>query len=116
MPDVWLIRHAPAAGNVVGTFMGRLDGAVQEDGLAAAAALAGTIEAGMVRSSPLRRAALTAAAIFPDHTIAIDDRLAERDLGTWQGRAKADVRAEQPDAFTAAGTCLLYTSPSPRDS
>lgn len=111
MPAVWLIRHAPAAGNVSGTFMGRLDGEVQADALAAAATLAGTIEARTVRSSPLRRAALTAQAIFPRHPIAFDDRLAERDLGTWQGRAKAEVRAEQPDVFTAAGTLDLRVTP-----
>ena len=112
MPGVWLIRHAPARENLDGTFMGRLDGEPDRDGLQRAAELAGTIDAGVVLSSPLRRAALTAAAIFPGHAITHDERLAERHLGDWQGRAKAAVRAQSPEAFTEAGTLdLLHTPP-----
>ena len=111
MPDVWLIRHAPARENLEGTFMGRLDGDPDPVGLQRAAALAGTIDARVVLSSPLRRAALTAAAIFPGHAIEHDERLAERHLGDWQGRAKAAVRAETPGAFTEAGTLDLRVTP-----
>jgi probable phosphoglycerate mutase len=111
VPGVWLIRHAPARENLDGTFMGRLDGEPDRDGLERAAALAGTIDAGVVLSSPLRRAALTAAAIFPGHAIAHDERLAERHLGDWQGRAKAEVREQCPEAFTEAGTLDLCRTP-----
>lgn len=111
MPDVWLIRHAPAAGNVEGTFMGQLDPEPDVEGLRAAAALAGTVEAHRVLASPLRRAARTAAAIFPRQVIAVDLRLAERHLGAWQGRSKDAVRAEQPEAFTVAGTLDLRVTP-----
>lgn len=111
MPDVWLVRHAPAAGNIEGTFMGQLDGEPTAEGLARAAALAGTIAADVVLSSPLRRAALTAAAIFPDRAITHDPRLRERHFGRWQGRVKAQVAAEQPEAFTAAGTLDLTVTP-----
>ena len=111
MPGVWLIRHAPARENLEGTFMGQLDGEPDAVGLQAAATLAGTIEAGVVLCSPLRRAVLTAAAIFPRHRIVHDDRLAERHLGDWQGRAKDDVRAESPEAFTEAGTLDLRVTP-----
>ena len=111
MPGVWLIRHAPARENLEGTFMGRLDGEPDPAGLELAATLAGTIDAGVVLCSPLRRAALTAAAIFPHRAIAHDERLAERHLGNWQGRAKAEVRAECPAAFTDAGTLDLRVTP-----
>jgi broad specificity phosphatase PhoE len=111
VPAVWLIRHAPAAGNIGGTFMGRLDGQPDADGLTQAATLAGTVGADAVLASPLCRAALTAAAIFPCHAIAHDERLAERHLGAWQGRVKAQVREEQPEAFTPAGTLDLRVTP-----
>ncbi len=111
MPDVWFIRHAPAAGNLDGRFMGRLDVKVDPEGLTQAAGLEGTVPADLVISSPLRRAAHTAVALFPDHDIRLDDRLAERDFGAWQGREKAEVRAERPDAFTPAGTLDLRVTP-----
>jgi probable phosphoglycerate mutase len=111
MPDVWFIRHAPAAGNLDGRFMGRLDVKVDAEGLTQARALEGTVDADLVISSPLRRAAHTAVALFPDHDIRLDERLAERDFGAWQGREKAEVRAEHPDAFTAAGTLDLTVTP-----
>lgn len=116
MPALWLIRHAPAAGNIGGTFMGQLDGEPDRDGLLRAALLAGTIDADVVLSSPLRRAALTADAIFPGHEITRDARLMERHLGTWQGRVKADVQAERPDAFTDAGTLDLRVTPPAGES
>lgn len=111
MPDVWLIRHAPAAGNIGGTFMGQLDGEPDPGGLARAAALAGTVDADVVLTSPLRRAALTAAALFPGHARVEDPRLMERHLGAWQGRVKTEVAAEQPEAFTATGTLDLRVTP-----
>lgn len=111
MPDLWLIRHAPAAGNIGGTFMGQLDAEPDPDGLRRAALLAGTVDAGVVLSSPLRRAALTASALFPGREVTLDPRLMERDLGAWQGRVKTDVAAERPDAFTPAGTLDLRVTP-----
>jgi alpha-ribazole phosphatase len=111
VPDVWLIRHAPAAGNLDGRFMGRLDVPVDPEGLTAARALEGTVPAAVVWSSPLRRAANTAVAIFPDHDIRLDERLVERHFGDWQGRSKAEVRAERPDAFTTTGTLDLGVTP-----
>jgi probable phosphoglycerate mutase len=111
VPDLWLIRHAPAAGNIGGTFMGQLDGEPDAAGLRQARALAGTVDADVIWSSPLRRAALTASALFPERAIVHDPRLMERDLGAWQGRVKDDVRNEQPEAFTAAGTLDLRVTP-----
>ncbi|MCW2957527.1 MAG: phosphoglycerate mutase family protein [Solirubrobacterales bacterium] len=116
VPDVWFIRHAPAAGNLDGRFMGRLDVKVDAEGLTTAAALEGTVPAEVVISSPLRRAAHTAVAIFPDHDIRLDERLAERHFGAWQGREKAEVRADRPDAFTDAGTLDLTVTPPDGES
>lgn len=111
MPAVWLIRHAPAAGNIAGVYMGQRDGEPGAEGLVLAAALAGTVAADTVFTSPLRRAALTAAAIFPDHEIIDDVRLVERHLGDWQGCAKTQILAQQPEVFTSAGTLDLRATP-----
>lgn len=111
MPSLWLIRHAPAAGNVGGVFMGQVDAPPQAEGIATAAGLAGTVPADRVWASPLQRAAQTADVLFPDHDVVLDDRLMERHLGTWQGRVKDEVRAEQPSAFTTAGTLDLTVTP-----
>lgn len=91
--------------------MGQLDGEPDAAGLEAAAALAGTVAADRVLSSPLRRAALTAAAIFPDAAIEHDPRLMERHLGAWQGQVKTAVREHRPEAFTATGTLDLRVTP-----
>lgn len=111
MPEVWFIRHAPAAENIGGTFMGQLDPEPDAQALAEAAALTGTIAADVVLSSPLRRASLTATKLFPGHAITHDKRLQERHLGDWQGREKAQVRSERPDAFTERGTLDLQMTP-----
>jgi broad specificity phosphatase PhoE len=91
--------------------MGQLDGEPDPAGLAQAAKLAGTVEADVVLSSPLRRAALTAAAIFPQHRVTLDERLMERHLGDWQGRTKEEVRARQPEVFTEVGRLDLCATP-----
>lgn len=91
--------------------MGQLDGEPDPDGLARAAALAGTIPADVVLCSPLRRATLTAAAIFPHQAVSLDHRLVERHLGDWQGRTKDEVRARQPEAYTEVGRLDLCTTP-----
>lgn len=116
MPNVWLIRHVPAAQNIDGTFMGQLDPEPDAAALAEAAASAPEIAADIVLCSPLRRATLTAATLFAGRTITLDDRLAERHLGDWQGRVKAQVRAERPDAFTERGTLDLRLTPPAGES
>ena len=91
--------------------MGQLDAEPDADGLAQAAQLAGTIEADVVLCSPLRRASRTAAAVFPEMAVTLDARLMERHLGAWQGRPKAEVRAQQPEVFTENGTLDLFVTP-----
>ena len=91
--------------------MGQLDAEPDAAGLSEAARLAGTIAADVVLCSPLRRASRTAAAVFPELAVTLDARLMERHLGAWQGRPKADVRAQQPEVFTENGTLDLSVTP-----
>lgn len=52
-----------------------------------------------VVASPLRRALDTADALFPEVPVVVDNRLAERHLGDWEGQLKSDVRRQSPQAF-----------------
>ena len=95
-------------------------------------------------SSPLGRAQATAKAIGARLGLRpeIDHRLIEVSFGDWDGRLRAEIGAEFPETFAKKDwqfsapngetfesvetrvadwfadlpTCLLYTSPSPRDS
>lgn len=91
--------------------MGQLDAEPDAAGLSEAAQLAGTIEADVILSSPLRRASRTAAAVFPRVAVTLDARLMERHLGAWQGRPKSEVRARRPEVFTENGTLDLFVTP-----
>jgi broad specificity phosphatase PhoE len=90
------LRHAPTAWNRDKRLQGRTDVALDEEGIAVAArwridpAWAGY----RILSSPLQRARMTAAILFPDVEIGIDRRLIEMDFGTWEGQSLAELRAE----------------------
>lgn len=107
--SVVAIRHAETVWNRERVFMGTLDVP------AAPAALAGAPPAGMaadvVVTSPLTRAAATASALFPGREILRDPRLRERHLGEWEGRPKADVRAEHPEWFPGGHLDVRVTPP-----
>jgi broad specificity phosphatase PhoE len=90
------LRHAPTAWNRDRRLQGRTDVALDEEGIAVAArwridpAWAGY----RILSSPLQRARMTAAILFPDAEIGIDRRLIEMDFGTWEGKSLAELRAD----------------------
>lgn len=87
------VRHAETVWNRERIFMGGLDVAPDP---AALARIGPGLPADRVYASPLRRAALTAAALFPGAEVILDDRLRERGMGEWEGRAKDEVRRERP--------------------
>lgn len=103
------VRHAETVWNRERVFMGGLDVAPAADGLARAAALA--VPADRVFTSPLSRAARTAAALFPGVSVTADDRLRERGMGSWEGRAKDEVRREHPEAFPGGHLDVTLTPP-----
>ena len=121
MTLVVALRHAPTAWNRDSRLQGRTDVVLDEEGIAVAARWRIDPEwAGYrILSSPLRRARMTAAILFPDAEIGIDRRLVEMDFGAWEGKRLADLRAE-PDSDAAARESmgLDFAAPegeSPRD-
>ena len=112
-PAIRAVRHAPTDWNREQVFMGTLDPPARAEGLAAAAALGAELREGVdvVLASPLRRAAQTAAAMFPGREIRLDERLRERGMGEWEGRSKAQVRRERPDAHPGGYLDVRVTPP-----
>ena len=78
--------------------------------LADAGPLAG-IRFARIVSSPSLRALGTARAIAPEVAPETDPRLRERSFGDWEGRAKAELAAQAPEAFTEAGAFRLDFCP-----
>ena len=96
---VWLVRHGETEWARLGRHTGRTDVPLTETGRAQAIAL-GVRLAGhpfdLVLTSPLSRAADTAAlAGFGDRAI-VDPDLREWDYGAFEGRLTAEIRAEYP--------------------
>jgi broad specificity phosphatase PhoE len=99
--NLWSVRHAETEWNRRKVFMGCLDVPATPAGLSAAAALGARLcgQVDHVFSSPLSRAASTAAAMFPGFPITLDTRLRERGMGAWEGHSKDAIRRVNPWAF-----------------
>jgi probable phosphoglycerate mutase len=115
------LRHAPTAWNRDKRLQGRTDVALDEEGIALAARwrIEPDWPAYRILSSPLQRARMTAAILFPDAEIGIDRRLIEMDFGAWEGKRLADLRADPAeDAASREGLGLDFKAPggeSPRE-
>ena len=99
-----LARHGQTAYNSEGRFQGHLPVPLDDAGRDQARALAGVAarhELASLWCSPLERARETASVIAARIGLEpqVDARFAETDCGDWTGRAFAEIRAEDPDAF-----------------
>ena len=121
MTVIVALRHAPTAWNRDKRLQGRTDVALDEEGIAVAARWRIDPEwAGYrILCSPLQRARMTAAILFPDAEIGIDRRLIEMDFGTWEGKSLAELRADPSgDAAEREALGLDFRAPegeSPRE-
>ena len=121
MTRIVVLRHAPTAWNRDRRLQGRTDVALDEDGIGIAARWRTDPEwAGYrILSSPLGRARMTAAILFPDVEIGVDSRLIEMDFGAWEGKRLADLRAcPSGDAAEREDMGLDFRAPdgeSPRE-
>lgn len=95
-----LIRHGVTDANENGRVQGQMDWGLNDRGRTQARALGAWIgDVDAVYSSPLGRAAETAALAFAGHVPSHHDGLKEIDMGEWEGRDWADVRAEHPEVL-----------------
>ena len=115
------LRHAPTAWNRDQRLQGRTDVALDEEGVAVAARwrIDKAWTGYRILSSPLQRARMTAAILFPDAEIGIDRRLIEMDFGTWEGKRLSELRADPTgDAAAREAQGLDFRAPegeSPRE-
>ena len=113
---MWLARHGLTTAPP-GVAIGWSDHPLGEEGLGqarAAAALLAPEPVVAVYSSDLRRCGATAEVIAEPHGLPVrtDPRLRELDFGAWDGRALADLWAEEPAAAAAWERDIMATPPS----
>lgn len=102
MKTIHLIRHGETQANRDGVFRGRGEVPLSPAGLKQARELQArfaTLGVQRVFSSPLRRAAQTAAACFPNRAVELQELLNNLDLGRWSGRRKKEIAAEEPELW-----------------
>jgi broad specificity phosphatase PhoE len=102
MKTIYLVRHGETQANRDGIFRGRGEVPLSADGLRQAQELRAYFSAREVQrvfSSPLRRAAQTAAACFPGRTVEPQELVNNLDLGRWAGRSKKEIAAEEPQLW-----------------
>ena len=100
MTQMLLVRHGQSEWNAAGRWQGRADPELTELGRRQAAHAAGRVgSVDVVVASPLRRA-LDTARILADQLgvgpVVVDDDLAERDAGEWQGLTRAEIERAWP--------------------
>jgi len=101
--EIVFIRHAESQANVDGVWNGQSDGPLSAAGEASLAPLARRLaDRGFDRviSSSLQRARRTAESFADGHEI--NDELIEINLGRWEGRALAEIQAEEGDELRRA--------------
>jgi len=99
MKTVYLIRHGETQANRDGIFRGRGEVALSPAGLKQAGELRDYFSGRQVQrviSSPLRRAAATAAVCFPGLAVELQELVNNLDLGLWAGRKKKEIAREEP--------------------
>ena len=109
---IWLARHAETTWNLAGRYQGRMESMLSGMGMQQAFALATYFAERMSRgeaipervvSSPLLRCAATARVTAGrlDVPVETDDRLIEIAHGTWDGRYRDEIAANDPDVYRA---------------
>jgi broad specificity phosphatase PhoE len=101
---VVLLRHGRTEWNASGRFQGMLDSPLDATGIAQAAAAALALmpmRPDALVSSQLQRALDTAGPVGAQCglDVAVDDRLAEIQLGTWQGLTRVEAKAAYPEEY-----------------
>jgi broad specificity phosphatase PhoE len=103
---VYLARHGETTWNLAGRYQGRRESALTALGMRQALALADAMSAARVSrvvSSPLLRCSATALPSAERANVALetDDRLIEIAHGTWEGRLRDEIAANDPARYHA---------------
>jgi broad specificity phosphatase PhoE len=103
---VYVARHGETTWNLAGRYQGRLESDLSPLGARQALALANAMardEVARVVSSPLGRCVATAQPVADRAgvSVEIDDRLIEIAHGTWEGRLRDEIAANDPARYRA---------------
>ena len=103
---MYVARHGETTWNVAGRYQGRLESPLSELGVRQANALAAAMCGAGVRrvvSSPLLRCTATAAPAAERARVPVetDERLIEIAHGTWEGRLRDEIAANDPVRYRA---------------
>jgi broad specificity phosphatase PhoE len=105
---VYVARHGETTWNLAGRYQGRRESALTALGVQQGFALADAFEriqprVGRIVASPLLRCSATAKFVADRLNIALetDDRLLEIAHGTWEGRLRDEIAADDPERFRA---------------
>jgi probable phosphoglycerate mutase len=103
---VYVARHGETTWNLAGRYQGRRESALTALGMSQAFALAGAIVQARVErvvSSPLLRCTATAKVAADRLNVRVerDDRLIEIAHGTWEGRLRDEIAANDPLRYHA---------------
>ena len=93
---VYLFRHGQTASNIDHKYIGRLDEPLCPLGVETARAAGCDPAVGEVLVSPLQRARMTAAILFPNARQRVCNGLREMDFGAFEGRSALEM-AQDPD-------------------
>jgi probable phosphoglycerate mutase len=103
---VYVARHGETTWNLAGRYQGRRESELTQLGMRQALALAGAMDEARVErvvSSPMLRCTATAqpAADRRGVRVETDDRLIEIAHGTWEGRLRDEIAANDPARYRA---------------
>jgi phosphoserine phosphatase len=103
---VYLARHGETAWNLAGRYQGRLESELSPLGIRQARALASAMREARIErivSSPLRRCTETARPVSELLNVPVetDERLIEIAHGTWEGRLREEIAANDRDRYRA---------------
>jgi alpha-ribazole phosphatase len=106
MMRVLLVAHAETSWNVAGRFQGQTDVPLSEHGRQQAARLQARLASETIDvayASDLCRAWETATIVMQSHSLPLhaEPRLRELRFGAWEGMTREEIRAADPDAFSA---------------
>ena len=99
LPQVWLVRHGETAWSLTGQHTGRADIPLTERGEQEARLLADRLRGksfAAVFNSPLRRAVRTCELAGFGASSVTDPDLTEWNYGAYEGRTRAEIRAQRP--------------------
>jgi probable phosphoglycerate mutase len=104
--NVYVARHGETTWNLAGRYQGRRESALTSMGMAQAAALAAAMRdanVGRVVASPMLRTTATARPVAAalDLALETDDRLIEIAHGTWEGRLRDEIEANDAARYHA---------------